>query len=157
MPIRLYALSARSPSFVGACALHLLKPPDPAVSSLDELIAAVAHKDNSISEADLRTQYGATGIGGISSAIVVAGGGGAAATLARRNALQSYFMNTSRLGIPTSFAHEGLHCGAPWGTCFPMPLLTACSWNDTLPELIGGVLATEARGYGVDNIWSPVG
>ena len=124
--------------------------------NVTELIAAVAHKDNSITEAQLRSQYGATGIGGITSAIVMEGSGGAAETLARRNALQADFMATSRLGIPISFAHEGLHCGAPWGTCFPMPLLTACSWNDSLPALIGGVLASEARAYGVDNVWSPV-
>lgn len=124
--------------------------------NVSELIAAVAHKDNSLSEAQLRAQYAGTGIGGISSAIYIAGGGDAAAALARRNALQADFVRTSRLGIPISFAHEGLHCGAPWGTCFPMPLLTACSFNDSLPQLIGGVLASEARAYGVDNPWSPV-
>ena len=122
----------------------------------EELIAAVAHKDGGLSEDALRAQYGSTGIGGISSVIYLAGAGSAAAALARRNALQAYFVNTSRLGVPISFAHEGLHCGAPFGTCFPMPLLTACSWNDTLPALIGGVLASEARAYGVDNPWSPV-
>lgn len=80
----------------------------------------------------------------------------AEATLAARNALQVHMMTQSRLGIPVSFSQEGLHSGALFGTVFPMPLLTACSWNDSLAEAIGGVLAYEARGSGVDNPWSPV-
>lgn len=80
----------------------------------------------------------------------------AAQTVQNRNDLQSYFLKTSRLAIPVSFHHEGLHSGSYFGTIFPEPLLTACSWNESLVQQIGQVLANEARALGVDNVWSPV-
>lgn len=123
--------------------------------TLDELIAAVAHRDSG-TDAELRAQYGATGIGGVKITSFATPSASALEAVRARNAFQAYFLNTSRLNIPVSFAHEGLHSGSAYGTVFPMPLLTACSWNDSLPRAIGAVLGAEARAYGVDNAWSPV-
>jgi len=55
-------------------------------------------------------------------------------------------MTASRLGLPLSFQQEGLHSGATGGTVFPEPLLTACTWNESLVVAIGAALADEARG-----------
>jgi beta-glucosidase len=121
--------------------------------TLDELIAAVAHKDGG-SAASIVAAYSNTSVGGVT--ILVVKGGTALGTVRARNTLQAELMASSRLGIPVSFAHEGLHSGSFFGTIFPMPSLTSCSWNDTLPLLIGAVLGDEARAYGVDNSWSPV-
>lgn len=123
--------------------------------NLDELIAAVAHKDSG-TDADLRATYGATGIGGVKITLFATAQATALEAVRARNSFQSYFIATSRLNIPVSFAHEGLHSGSCYGTVFPEPLLTACSWNDSLPLAIGRVLGAEARAYGVDNAWSPV-
>jgi beta-glucosidase len=121
----------------------------------DELIAAVAHKDGD-TDADLRAKYGATGIGGVKVTLFSTPPATALEAVRARNAFQSFFIANSRLNIPVSIAHEGLHSGSFYGTVFPEPLLTACSWNDSLPLAIGAVLGAEARAYGVDNAWSPV-
>ena len=125
--------------------------------TVPELVAAVAHKDGE-TDAALRTEYGATSLGGAKITLFTGGANSASPLLAvrARNAFQSYMIETSRLNIPVSFAHEGLHSGSCYGTVFPEPLLTACSWNDTLAQQIGAVLGSEARAYGVDNAWSPV-
>ena len=123
--------------------------------TLDELIAAVAHKDGD-TDADLRQVYGNTSIGGVKITLFTVNGNGPRETILARNAFQSFMIQNSRLNIPVSVAHEGLHSGAFFGTVFPQPLLTACAWNDSLVEKIGAVLGDEARAYGVDNSWSPV-
>ena len=123
--------------------------------TLDELIAAVAHKDGD-TDADLRQVYGNTSIGGVKITLFTVNGNGPRETILARNAFQSFMIQNSRLNIPVSVAHEGLHSGSFFGTVFPQPLLTACTWNDSLVEKIGAVLGDEARAYGVDNSWSPV-
>ena len=124
--------------------------------TLPELVAAVAHKDGE-TDAQLRAEYGATSLGGAKITLFATPTTRSPLEAVRaRNAFQSYMVATSRLNIPVSFAHEGLHSGSCYGTVFPEPLLTACSWNDSLVEQIGAVLGSEARAYGVDNSWSPV-
>ena len=121
--------------------------------NLDELIAAVAHKDGGTA-ASIKSAYANTSLGGIK--ITIAEGATALAVVRARNSLQKFFVEGSRLNIPLSFAQEGLHSGGDFGTVFPEPLLTACSWNDSLALAIGQVLGSEARASGVDNPWSPV-
>jgi len=123
--------------------------------TVPELVAAVAHKDGE-TDAALRAEYGATSLGGAKITLFATPSNSALEAVRARNAFQSYMIATSRLNIPVSFAHEGLHSGSCYGTVFPEPLLTACSWNDSLVEKIGAVLGSEARAYGVDNAWSPV-
>jgi beta-glucosidase len=123
--------------------------------TLDELVAAVAHKDGG-TDASLRAAYGNTSLGGAKITLFATASATALEAVRARNAFQSFMISSSRLNIPVSFAHEGLHSGSCYGTVFPEPLLTACSWNDSLPLAIGAVLGAEARAYGVDNAWSPV-
>ena len=122
--------------------------------SVNELVAQVAHKDGGV-DAAIRAEYGASSLGGVKVTLFTEGTD-AVGSVRRRNAFQHFMMNTSRLGIPVSIAHEGLHSGSSYGTVFPEPLLLACSYNDSLSEAIGAVLAAEARACGVDNVWSPV-
>jgi beta-glucosidase len=121
--------------------------------TVDELIAAVAHKDGGTAD-EIKSAYGNTSLGGVK--ITFAEGATALEVVRARNDLQSFFVQNSRLNIPLSFAQEGLHSGGDYGTVFPEPLLTACSWNDSLALAIGQVLGSEARASGVDNTWSPV-
>jgi beta-glucosidase len=53
--------------------------------------------------------------------------------------------NTGKLGIPQ---------GKP-ATCFPPAVLTACSWDEGLLELMAKTIALEARAMGVDLILGP--
>jgi beta-glucosidase len=123
--------------------------------TVDELVAQVAHRYDGLSVAKVEAEYASTSIGQVSMQSLLQSTT-ALASLQARNALQSFFLNSSRLQIPVSIAQEGLHSGSAFGTVFPMPLLTACAWNDSLASAIGAVLAYEARGWGVDNTWSPV-
>ena len=120
----------------------------------DELVAAVTYRHDG-TPAQLEREFGATGLGATKITVFL-DGNTALSTLRARNALQQSLMKSSRLNIPVSISHEGLHSGSFFGTIFPMPSLTACSWNDSLPLAIGRVLGLEARAYGVDNAWSPV-
>jgi beta-glucosidase-like glycosyl hydrolase len=125
--------------------------------TLEELIAETWHKDGGDSVATIKATCGNTSLGGMTIEHTTTGGTASAlAALQARNALQSFFVANSRLHIPVSFHQEGLHSGGFFGTIFPEPLLTACSWNASLAQAIGSVLAFEARGAGVDNVWSPV-
>ena len=78
-------------------------------------------------------------------------------SLAERNAIQAAFMGSTRLGIPVSFYGETLRSGGTANvTIFPMPALLGCSWNTSLAEAMGRVVATEAWSNGVDRSFSPV-
>lgn len=121
--------------------------------TLEECISQVASRDGGMTAQEIVSHYGSTGLGAVT--IVAVTKNTLNETVAARNALQAAMLN-SRLGIPVSFYQEGLHSGSAFGTIFPMPLTTASSWNDSLPQLIGSYMATEAREAGVDNHWSPV-
>jgi len=122
--------------------------------TLAEMTAQLAHQESG-TVAEIEKQYGSTSLGQVTLQTVLLNKT-ALDTLTTRNTMQRYMLDNSRLGIPISVSQEGLHSGAPWGTVFPMPVTTACSWNDTLPLLIGQALAVEGRAMGVDNVWSPV-
>ena len=76
--------------------------------------------------------------------------------IAQRNALQTEFLNNSRLHIPVSFINEGLHGGAPGGTIFPMPVGLGSSWNVDLVREVMSVVGQEAAAIGVDVVFAPV-
>ena len=118
--------------------------------SLEEKIGQTWHPEAQPQQALLK--YCAKGVGGTA----VSGGPTPLARVQNRNALQRGCMAAQPHGIPLSFHEEGLHAGALGGTQFPEPLLTACAWNTSLATAIGAAIAYEARGAGVDNVWSPV-
>ena len=121
--------------------------------SMEELIGQTWHPEPQPNDAATLTKLCAKGVGGTGTL----GGGTPLLRLQNRNALQRACMAAQPHGIPLSFHEEGLHAGALGGTQFPEPLLTACSWNESLATAIGAAIAFEARGAGVDNVWSPVG
>jgi beta-glucosidase len=68
----------------------------------------------------------------------------AAGTAAQRNAIQAAFVNASRLGIPLSFYGETMRSAAVLGaTIFPSPAALGASWNASLLQAAGGVVAAE--------------
>jgi beta-glucosidase len=71
------------------------------------------------------------------------------------NAVQTWMMAHSRLGIPVLFIEEGLH-GYFDGTIFPTPLGLAATWNRELARQTGAAIAAEARANGVAMILAPV-
>jgi beta-glucosidase len=71
------------------------------------------------------------------------------------NAIQSWVMAHSRLGIPALFAEEGLH-GFSTGTIFPAQINLAATWNRQLATGTGAAIAAEARATGVDMLFAPV-
>lgn len=73
-----------------------------------------------------------------------------------RNNYQAMQMKVSPLNIPVSFRTEALHSSAPGGTIFPVPCLLGSTWNTTLLETIGEIIAYEASVMGVDLGFSPV-
>lgn len=122
--------------------------------TVDEMIGQLTHWYSG-SAASIKTVFGATGVGQVSMQSSLAADS-PADTVAARNAFQAFFLNNSRLGIPVSVAHEGLHSGGLFGTVFPELCTTACSWNVSLAAAIGAAQADEARAHGVDNTFSPV-
>lgn len=116
--------------------------------TLEECIAQVSSRDGGMNADEIEKVYGSTGLGATTINVVTQGS--LNATVIARNKLQAAMLK-SRLGIPLSFYQEGLHSGSAFGTVFPMPLTTASSWNDSLPQLIGAAMAVQARATGVDN------
>lgn len=73
------------------------------------------------------------------------------------NAVQSWIMKSTRLGIPALFIEEGLHgYMAPGETVFPQSVNLASTWDPELARRTGAAIASEARANGVDMILAPV-
>ena len=73
------------------------------------------------------------------------------------NAIQKYFMEETRLGIPAISNGEGCHgfVGAE-GTVFPVPLSMGSTWNPELIEQIYSAIGKEMRSYGITHAATPV-
>ncbi len=72
------------------------------------------------------------------------------------NEIQRRAIQNSRLGIPIIFIEEGLHGYQGVGsTTFPAPIGYGSTWDTTLVNKIGRVIATEARAHGVHFILGP--
>ena len=73
------------------------------------------------------------------------------------NAVQKWFIEETRLGIPVDFTNEGIsglaHTKA---TYFPKQIAQASTWNKTLVYKIGEITAKEGRSLGYTNIYSPI-
>ena len=73
------------------------------------------------------------------------------------NAIQRFFIENSRLGIPVIFHEECLHGHAAVdGTSFPQPIALASTFNPELIESIFAVTALEARSRGGHQALTPV-
>jgi beta-glucosidase len=87
-----------------------------------------------------------------------AGGGKKARAMAElTNAIQKFFLENSRLGIPVMFHEECLHGhAAPDGTSFPQPIALGATFNPELVESLFAMTALEARLRGAHHALTPV-
>lgn len=87
-----------------------------------------------------------------------AGGGKNARELAElTNAIQEFFIENSRLGIPVIFHEECLHgLAAAEGTSFPQPIALAGTFNPGLVEELYAMAAEEAATRGIHQALTPV-
>jgi beta-glucosidase len=87
-----------------------------------------------------------------------AGGGKNARAMAElTNAIQKFFLEHSRLGIPVIFHEECLHGhAAPDGTSFPQPIALGATFNPELVESLFTMTALEARSRGAHHALTPV-
>jgi len=87
-----------------------------------------------------------------------AGGGRTAREMAElTNAIQRFFVEDSRLGIPVIFHEECLHGhAAPEGTSFPQPIGLAATFDPSLVERLYAMTAAEARARGTHQALTPV-
>ena len=73
------------------------------------------------------------------------------------NAIQRYFVEKTRLGIPIAAHDEILHgLLSRYGTHFPMPIALASSWDEALMHDIYTVVAKEMRARGGTHALGPV-
>ena len=73
------------------------------------------------------------------------------------NAIQKFFLENSRLGIPVIFHEECLHGhAAPDGTSFPQPIALAATFDPALVERLFTMTAEEARLRGAHQALTPV-
>jgi beta-glucosidase len=87
-----------------------------------------------------------------------AGGGRDARAMAElTNAIQKFFLENSRLGIPVIFHEECLHGHAAiGGTSFPQPIGLGATFNPALVEALFAMTAEEARLRGTHQALTPV-
>ena len=73
------------------------------------------------------------------------------------NAIQKFFLENSRLGIPVMFHEECLHGHAAVdGTSFPQPIALGATFNPELVEQLYTMTAAEARLRGTHHALTPV-
>ncbi len=73
------------------------------------------------------------------------------------NAIQKYFVEKTRLGIPIIPFDEGLHGLVRQGaTVFPQAIALAATWDTTLMSNVANIIAAEAQKRGIRQILSPV-
>ena len=76
---------------------------------------------------------------------------------ARINAIQRYFVDKTRLGIPIIPFDEAVHgLAQPGATMFPQAIALAATWDTTLVSRVAGAIARETRSRGIRQVLSPV-
>lgn len=84
-------------------------------------------------------------------------GNSAEETAVRINAIQKYFIQKSRLGIPIIPFDEALHGLVRNGaTAFPQSIALAATWNPELVNQVAEAIAIECSSRGIRQILSPV-
>ncbi len=97
------------------------------------------------------------GIGQIGRISDTGGGQDAVEMAELSNALQKYFVEETRLGIPAIFHEECLHgLAAKDSTSFPQPIGLASTFNPQLVETIYSAIAEETRSRGAHQALTPV-
>ncbi|HEV8196897.1 MAG TPA: glycoside hydrolase family 3 N-terminal domain-containing protein [Gemmatimonadales bacterium] len=78
-------------------------------------------------------------------------------TAARIDALQHFFVDSTRLGIPIIPFDEALHgLAEPGATAFPQAIALAATWDTALMGRVAGAIAVETRARGIRQVLSPV-
>ncbi|GAO43247.1 glycoside hydrolase family 3 protein [Flavihumibacter petaseus] len=77
--------------------------------------------------------------------------------LRKINAIQKFFVEKTRLGIPIIAFDEALHGLVREGaTSFPQAIALAATWDTTLMNRVAGAIAEETRARGIRDILTPV-
>ena len=75
----------------------------------------------------------------------------------RINAIQHYFVDSTRLGIPVLPVEEAVHGLAREGaTTFPQAIALAATWDTAMMSRVARAIAAESRSRGVRDVLSPV-
>ena len=83
--------------------------------------------------------------------------GGARQTVDRINAIQKFFGERTRLGIPVVPFEEALHgLVQPGATSFPQAIGLAATWDDALLAEVASAIAAETASRGIRQVLSPV-
>ena len=97
------------------------------------------------------------GIGQVGRPSDAGGGKGPRAQAELTNAIQKFFLEHTRLGIPVVFHEECLHGqAAPGGTSFSQPIGLAATFDPALVERLYTMTAEEARARGTHQALTPV-
>jgi len=97
------------------------------------------------------------GLGQVGRPSDAAGGLDPRQTAVLTNAIQQFFLEQSRLGIPVVFHEECLHGHAARGaTSFPQPIALAATFDPALVESLFEMTAAEARVRGTHQALTPV-
>ena len=97
------------------------------------------------------------GLGQVGRPSDAGGGRDARAMAGLTNAIQRFFLENSRLGIPVLFHEECLHGHAAiGGTSFPQPIALGATFNPELVEALFAMTAEEARLRGAHQALTPV-
>ena len=97
------------------------------------------------------------GLGQIGRLSDTAGGQDPKAMAELSNAIQKYFIEETRLGIPVIFHEECLHgLAGPSATSYPQPIGMASAFNPGLVEKIYSSVAEDARSRGAHHALTPV-
>lgn len=74
-----------------------------------------------------------------------------------RNAVQKWFVEQTRLGIPVDFTNEGIHgLNHTNATALPAPIGIGSTWNRELVHKAGEIVGTEGKALGYTNIYAPI-
>ncbi len=73
------------------------------------------------------------------------------------NAVQKFFVERTRLGIPAVFFEEALHgLTQPGATSFPQAIGLAATWDEALMAEVAAAVAAETASRGIRQVLSPV-
>ena len=73
------------------------------------------------------------------------------------NAIQRWFVEQTRLGIPVDFSNEGIHgLNHTKATPLPAPIGIGSTWNRALVREAGEIVGEEAKLIGYSNVYAPI-
>lgn len=120
----------------------------------ETLVDAAGNFDLEKARAAFKDRHGLGQVGRPSDA---GGGKGPREMADLTNAIQKFFLEHSRLGIPVIFHEECLHGqAAPGGTSFPQPIALGATFNPALVESLYTMTALETRSRGAHQALTPV-